>query len=112
VNAVALGWIASTGMDHYDLGFINEMIPKMEGLVPQSQLGEEAEVGATIVFLLSAVARRSIPTLFPLVGHDKSSIFAIFIAPCDPKRCRADSIESTALAEIGTPVDGAEAGLA
>lgn len=56
VNAVAPGWIASSGMDHYDPAFAREVIPRMRDYVPAKRLGEEAEVSAAIVFLLSPAA--------------------------------------------------------
>ena len=55
VNAVAPGWIASSGMDHYG----PEMRAYIRGLhqhVPLGRLGTEAEVSAAIVFLLSPAA--------------------------------------------------------
>ncbi|MBE7416534.1 MAG: SDR family oxidoreductase [Ideonella sp.] len=52
VNAVAPGWIASSGMDTYG-GAMREMIPRLKSLVPLQRMGEEAEVSAAIVFLLS-----------------------------------------------------------
>ena len=52
VNAVAPGWIASSGMDHYK-GPVREMIPKLKRHVPLRRLGTEAEVSAAICFLLS-----------------------------------------------------------
>ncbi len=56
VNAVAPGWIASSGMDHYDPVFAKEVIPKLKHAVPAKRLGEESEVSAAIVFLLSPAA--------------------------------------------------------
>ena len=55
VNAVAPGWIASSGMDRYG----PEMAPLIRRLaasVPLHRLGLEAEVSAAIVFLLSPAA--------------------------------------------------------
>ena len=55
VNAVAPGWIASSGMDHYP----PEMAATLRGmkeLVPLRRLGTESEVAAAIVFLLSPAA--------------------------------------------------------
>ncbi len=91
VNAVAPGWVASSGMDSYDPSFINEVIPKMKGYVPLHRMAEEAEVSSAIVFLLSpgaayisgtcinidgASSRNS--RLFPLLPHDKSKPYAGF----------------------------------
>jgi citronellol/citronellal dehydrogenase len=55
VNAVAPGWIASSGMDSYG-GAIRSIIPKLKQHVPLRRLGVEAEVSAAIVFLLSPAA--------------------------------------------------------
>jgi citronellol/citronellal dehydrogenase len=55
VNAVAPGWISSSGMDHYG----PEMRARIRGLhkhVPLGRLGTESEVSAAIVFLLSPAA--------------------------------------------------------
>jgi len=52
VNAVAPGWIASSGMDTYG-GAMKAFIPKLKDHVPLRRMGEEAEVSAAIVFLLS-----------------------------------------------------------
>ena len=55
VNAVAPGWIASSGMDTYG-GAVKAMIPRLKNSVPLRRLGVEAEVSAAIVFLLSPAA--------------------------------------------------------
>jgi citronellol/citronellal dehydrogenase len=55
VNAVAPGWIASSGMDTYG-GAMRTLIPKLKQHVPLRRLGLEAEVSAAIVFLLSPAA--------------------------------------------------------
>jgi citronellol/citronellal dehydrogenase len=55
VNAVAPGWIASSGMDQYPPA----MRPIIQGLtrhVPMRRLGLEAEVSGAICFLLSPAA--------------------------------------------------------
>jgi citronellol/citronellal dehydrogenase len=52
VNAVAPGWIASSGMDTYG-GAMKSIIPKLKQHVPLRRMGMEAEVSAAIVFLLS-----------------------------------------------------------
>jgi len=55
VNAVAPGWIASSGMDTYP----EAMRPMIRGLaqhVPAARLGTESEVSAGIVFLLCEAA--------------------------------------------------------
>jgi citronellol/citronellal dehydrogenase len=55
VNAVAPGWIASSGMDTYG-GAMRALIPRLKEHVPLGRLGVEAEVSAAIVFLLSPAA--------------------------------------------------------
>ena len=55
VNAVAPGWIASSGMDQYP-PMMRETIRGMKKLVPLQRLGTESEVSAAIVFLLSPAA--------------------------------------------------------
>lgn len=55
VNAVAPGWIASSGLDRYP----PEMAELIRGLgqhTPAQRLGTEAEVSAAVVFLLSPAA--------------------------------------------------------
>ena len=54
-NAVAPGWIASSGMDQYP-PTMRETIRGMKELVPLRRLGTESEVSAAIVFLLSPAA--------------------------------------------------------
>ncbi len=55
VNAVAPGWIASSGMDQYP-PMMAETIRNMHTLVPLRRLGTESEVSAAITFLLSPAA--------------------------------------------------------
>lgn len=98
VNAVAPGWIASSGMDQYDPVFATEVIPKLRGAVPAKRMGEEAEVSSAIVFLLSpgaayisgacitidgASSRNS--RVFPLLEHDKSKPYQGFHRAVKPK---------------------------
>ncbi len=56
VNAVAPGWIASSGLDHYDEEIRRTVIPRLAEAVPLKRLGTEAEVSAAICFLLSEAA--------------------------------------------------------
>jgi citronellol/citronellal dehydrogenase len=56
VNAVAPGWVLSSGLDHYDPAFAKEIVPQLVQAVPLKRLAEEAEVSGAIVFLLSPVA--------------------------------------------------------
>jgi citronellol/citronellal dehydrogenase len=55
VNAVAPGWIASSGMDQYPPE-ASERIRALHTKVPAGRLGTESEVSASIVFLLSPAA--------------------------------------------------------
>jgi citronellol/citronellal dehydrogenase len=52
VNAVAPGWVASSGMDTYN-DAMKAVIRTLPAHVPLRRLAEEAEVSAAIVFLLS-----------------------------------------------------------
>ena len=84
VNAVAPGWVASSGMDTYQ-GAVRALIPKLKAHVPLRRLATEAEVAAAIVFLLSPAAAfitgvtlqidggASLGSaVFPSVDHDRS----------------------------------------
>ena len=55
VNAVAPGWIASSGLDHYPEAMA-EHIRALPKKVPLGRLGTESEVSAAVVFLLSSAA--------------------------------------------------------
>jgi citronellol/citronellal dehydrogenase len=55
VNAVAPGYIASSGLDTYDAA-VKELIKGLGKHVPLGRLGTEAEVSAAICFLLSPAA--------------------------------------------------------
>ncbi|HUR40256.1 MAG TPA: SDR family oxidoreductase [Verrucomicrobiae bacterium] len=98
VNAVAPGWIQSSGLDQYDPAFAKEVIGKLRLSVPAKRLGEEAEVSAAVTFLFSpgaayisgacinvdgASSRNS--RVFPLAEHDKSKPFAGFHRAVKPK---------------------------
>jgi len=55
VNAVAPGWIASSGMDTYGPA-MQPLLKKLKGAVPLKRMGLEAEVSGVICFLLSPAA--------------------------------------------------------
>ena len=55
VNAVAPGWIASSGLDRYPPE-MREKIRNLKNHVPAGRLGTESEIAAAIVFLLSEAA--------------------------------------------------------
>jgi citronellol/citronellal dehydrogenase len=98
VNAVAPGWVASSGLDNYDENFQKEFIPKLRGAVPLQRLAEEAEISAPIVFLLSPAAgfvtgacisidggASRNTKLFPLQGGQNSKPFDGFHRAVKPK---------------------------
>ena len=90
VNAVAPGWVASSGMDSYG-GAVKALIPKLREHVPLRRLATEAEISAAIVFLLSpgaafitgitlqidGAASLGAP-LFPIMEHQRSQPFEGF----------------------------------
>ncbi|MCW5636871.1 MAG: SDR family oxidoreductase [Rubrivivax sp.] len=55
VNAVAPGWIASSGMDTYGPA-MQPLLKKLKSAVPLKRVGLEAEVSGVICFLLSPAA--------------------------------------------------------
>jgi citronellol/citronellal dehydrogenase len=98
VNAVAPGWIASSGLDQYDPAFAKDVIGKLRHSVPAKRLGEEAEVSAAITFLLSPGAAyvsgaclnvdggsSRNARVFPLPEHDRSKPFQGFHRATKPK---------------------------
>ena len=98
VNAVAPGYIASSGMDHYDPTFAKEVIPRLSKLAPLQRMGEEAEVSSAICWLLSDGAAFVTGTCikidggsslgakaFPLQPHDRSKPYTGFHRARRPK---------------------------
>ncbi len=90
VNAVAPGWVASSGMDSYG-GAVKALIPQLRKHVPLQRLATEAEISAAIVFLLSPGAAfitgvtlqidgaASLQTpLFPILEHQRAQPFEGF----------------------------------
>jgi citronellol/citronellal dehydrogenase len=90
VNAVAPGFIASSGMDSYG-PMVQAIIPKLKNHVPLRRIGTEAEVSAAICFLLSPAAGFITGTtlaidggaplgnaIFPSVDHQRSVPFEGF----------------------------------
>jgi citronellol/citronellal dehydrogenase len=67
VNAVAPGWIASSGMDTYG-GMTRALIPQLKKHVPLGRIGAEAEVSAVICFLLSPAASFVTGVTVPIDG--------------------------------------------
>lgn len=85
VNAVAPGWIMSSGMDTYQGDFARNVIPMLASKVPLKRMGTESEVSSVITFLLSQGAAfvsgvtvridgaASLGTpIFPLTDHQNS----------------------------------------
>ncbi|MDP9142020.1 MAG: SDR family oxidoreductase [Pseudomonadota bacterium] len=98
VNAVAPGYVASSGMDHYDPAFAKEVIPKLSGLAPLKRMAEEAEVSSAIVYLLSEAAAFVTGACikidggaslgvgpFPLLDHQNSKPYQGFHRAFKPK---------------------------
>lgn len=90
VNAVAPGWIMSSGMDSYG-GAMKAIIPTLKSKVPMKRMGQESEVSAAVCFLLSeASAFVSGVTLridgaaslgsriWELPDHDRSAVYQGF----------------------------------
>ena len=90
VNAVAPGYVASSGLDNYQ-GAVREMMGQLKDHVPLRRLATEAEVSAAICFLLSPAAAfitgitlavdGGAPlgtALFPSLDHEPSPGFAGF----------------------------------
>ncbi|HSO05543.1 MAG TPA: SDR family oxidoreductase [Candidatus Limnocylindrales bacterium] len=103
VNAVAPGWIASSGMDNYP----PEMKPLIMGLpksVPLNRFGTESEVSAAIVFLLSPAAAfvsgaclrvdgaaPNAKRVWPMVGSGQNQAFEGFHLAETPAVLRPDA---------------------
>jgi citronellol/citronellal dehydrogenase len=97
VNAVAPGWVASSGLDTYE-GPARALIPKLREAVPLKRLASEAEVSAAIVFLMTAAAAfitgetikvdggAPLASLtWPMPDHDRSQPFDGFHRAVTPK---------------------------
>lgn len=56
VNALAPGFIASSGFDRYDPEFAKVAIPQMHRVIPAKRMGDEDEISSGIVFFLSPAA--------------------------------------------------------
>lgn len=87
VNAVAPGWIASSGMDTYP-DYVKATIPSLRENVLMKRLGTEAEISAAVCFLLSPAAAfitgqtlavdggaPLYPGNFPIPDHDAAEVF-------------------------------------
>lgn len=97
VNAVAPGWVASSGLDTYE-GPVKAMIPKLREAVPLKRLATEAEISAAVCFLLSEAAAfvtgatlrvdGGAPlhsAIWPMPDHDRSRPFQGFHLAVEPE---------------------------
>lgn len=97
VNAVAPGWVASSGLDTYE-GPAKAMIPTLARSVPLKRLATEAEVSAAVCFLLSPGAAFITGTclavdggapltsaLWPTPEHDRSARYEGFHRAQEPR---------------------------
>lgn len=98
VNAVAPGWIASSGMDTYPESF-KSTIKTLKAAVPLKRMGEEAEVSSAICYLLSpgaafvsgttvrvdGAASQGNVAIFPLPDHNNSQPFQGFHRAVTPE---------------------------
>ena len=102
VNAVAPGWVASSGLDTYE-GPVKAMIPKLRESVPLKRLATEAVVSAAICYLLGEAAAFVTGTtlavdggaplmsaIWPTPDHDKSEPYDGFHRAVTPRILRTD----------------------
>lgn len=77
VNAVAPGWIASSGMDTYPEKF-KAVLKTLKNAVPLGRLGNEAEISASVCFLLSDAASFISGTVVRVDGAGSQGNVAIY----------------------------------
>lgn len=105
VNAVAPGYIASSGFDTYDAP-MKEILKTLKGHTPMRRHGTEAECSAAICFLLSPgaafITGITVPIdggaplgtpVFPLPDHEGSPEFNGFHLATTPKVFQTDDTE-------------------
>lgn len=100
VNAVAPGWIASSGLDTYTDPMVKQILPRLREGVPLKRLGTESEVSAAVCYLLSpaaafvsgecikvdgAAACNTRNPLFPSIDHDRSKPYQGFHRAVTPR---------------------------
>ena len=83
VNAVAPGWIMSSGMETYPEGF-KQVIKRLNHAVPIKRMGHEAEVSSVICFLLSDAASFVSGTNVRIDGAASQGNAAVFELPPMP----------------------------
>jgi citronellol/citronellal dehydrogenase len=87
VNAVAPGWVMSSGFDTYDEEY-QKKFPELRHHVPLKRLGLEAEVSAAVCFLLSDAASfvsgesirvdggaPLVTAVWPMPEHDRATVY-------------------------------------
>lgn len=103
VNAVAPGWVASSGMDTYPDGF-KAVIKTLKSAVPLKRLAEEAEISSAICFLLSegaafisgttlridGAASQGNTAIYPLPDHKRSQPYQGFHRAVTPNLFKED----------------------
>lgn len=100
VNAVAPGWVESSGLDTYD-DVVKATIPMLRKSVPLKRMATEAEVSSAVSFLLSPGASfitgecikidgaASIaPLHFPMMDHTESEPYQGFHRAVRPDAVR------------------------
>lgn len=90
VNAVAPGWIMSSGMETYPEGF-KQVIRKLKDAVPIKRMGHEAEVSSVICFLLSEAASFVSGTNVRIDGAASQGNAAVFELPAMAPAIRTES---------------------
>jgi citronellol/citronellal dehydrogenase len=107
VNAVAPGWIMSSGMDTYPEWF-QEQLKQLASYNPVKRMGTESETSAAIVFLLSEAAAfisgdcirvdGAAPNArlhWPLPDHKNNEPYNGFHLAVTPKLFEEDTLEDT-----------------
>lgn len=102
VNAVAPGWIASSGMDTYP-DSVKAMMRQLPKMVPAQRMGTESEVSSAIVFLLTEAAAfisgsclrvdGAAPNArmnWPMTAHGKSKAYNGFHLASVPELFKSD----------------------
>lgn len=107
VNAVAPGWIVSSGLNSYRGTPVEEMMPVVAESIPMKRFGTESEISALICFLLTPAAAyisgmnvrcdgaaTLAPVLLPIKDHERSVPFEAFHRSEVPDIVRPELAES------------------